>query len=73
MENETPAIEVAKQMAFEAVRAKLSPQYEYSIKATEKDGGWEVLILPKGRVRGGGARVYLQGAPMQVTKIVYLQ
>ena len=73
MEKEAPTVELAKQMAFDAVKADLSPQYEYTMKATEKDDGWEVLILPSGRVRGGGASVQVQKTPMQVTKIVYLQ
>lgn len=73
MENEVPAVELAKQMAFDAVKDHLSQQYEYTMKATEKDDRWEVLILPKGRVRGGGARVHVQKAPMKVTDVVYLQ
>jgi len=73
MAGEASAAEVAKEMAFEAVKGNLNQKYEYKIEATDKDDGWEVLILPKGRVRGGGARVHVRKMPVEVTSIVYLQ
>ncbi|MDI3290296.1 hypothetical protein [Polyangium sp. 15x6] len=66
-------VEKAKALAFDAVRAGLNQDYAYTLNATAKEDGWEVLILPQGRVRGGGARVHVQKNPMTVTKIVYLQ
>lgn len=65
--------EQAEKMALDTVKDELSRDYEYTTKVTETPEQWEVLILPKGRVRGGGARVFLSKEPMSVTSVKYLQ
>lgn len=66
-------VEQAKALAFQAVQDRLSQAYEYATTAKDTGESLEVLILPKGRVRGGGARVIVSKQPMKVLKTYFLQ
>lgn len=67
------AMEQARGLALQAVKDQLSPDYEYLTTVEERGDAWEVLILPQGRVRGGGAQVTVAKEPMKVLKIQFLQ
>lgn len=66
-------VEQAKALALQAVHDQLSPHYEYATTVKDKGESLEVLILPKGRVRGGGAKVIVAKQSMTVVKTYFLQ
>lgn len=66
-------IEQVKALALQAVHNQLSPDYEYVTTVKDKGDSLEVLILPKGRVRGGGAKVIVSQQSMTVVKTYFLQ
>jgi hypothetical protein len=66
-------IEQAKGLALQAVKDHLSPDYEYITTIEDRGTAWKVTILPKGRVRGGGAQVTVAKEPMKVLNIQFLQ
>lgn len=68
------SLEQAKQMAFAAVKAELDPEYRYKIRVEQENDRWRFVILPEGRVRGGGAKVTVsKEAEMKIIDIIYLQ
>jgi hypothetical protein len=76
MENTASAVvndEQVKALAFQAVHNQLSQDYEYAATVKDKGDSLEVLILPKGRVRGGGAKVIVSKQPLKVLKTYFLQ
>jgi hypothetical protein len=66
-------IEQAKGLALQAVKEQLSPDYEYLTTVEDRGTAWEVTILPKGRVRGGGAQITVAKESMKVLNIQFLQ
>jgi hypothetical protein len=67
-------VEHAKQIAFESVKADLPAEYHYKIRTEQDAEKWTFIILPEGRVRGGGVRVTVsKGANMKILDTIYLQ
>ena len=66
-------VEQAKALALQTVHTQLSPDYEYATTVKDTGDSFEVLILPKGRVRGGGAKVIVSKQSMTVVKTYFLQ
>ena len=66
-------IEQAKGLALQTVKDQLSPDYEYMTTVEDRGASWEVMILPKGRVRGGGAQVTVAKESMKVLNVQFLQ
>jgi hypothetical protein len=66
------SLEQAKQIAFDAVKTELDPEYRYKIRVEEENDRWRFVILPEGRVRGGGAKVTVSKAA-EIIDIIYLQ
>ncbi|HZT35104.1 MAG TPA: hypothetical protein VFA15_04220 [Nitrososphaera sp.] len=66
-------IEHIKELALQAVKDQLSSDYEYATTVEDRGTAWEVTILPKGRVRGGGAQVTVAKDSLKVLNIQFLQ
>jgi hypothetical protein len=66
-------VEQAKPLALQAVHNQLSHDVEYTTTVKDKRNSLEVWTLPKGRVRGGGAKVIVSQQPMKVLKTYFLQ
>lgn len=66
-------VEQAKALALQAVQNQLSRNYECATTVKDTGESIEVLILPKGRVRGGGAKVIVSKQSMKVLKMYFLQ
>lgn len=70
---EAPQVQ-AQQVAFDAVKEKLSKDYEYKTKVSkENDETWTFIVLPKARILGGGAQVTISKETLKVKKIMFLQ
>ena len=63
----------AEQVARKAVMDRLPADQNYSVDVTDNRDAWTFEFLPKGRTRGGGARVLVSKSRMEVVQIVYLQ
>lgn len=66
-------VQQIKALSLKTVHNQLSPDYEYATTVKDKGDSLEVLILPKGRVRGGGAKVIVSKQSMTVMKTYFLQ
>ena len=73
IESEEFDVSQAKETALQLVRKKLSTDYEYTVTTKDQGDYWEFVILPKGRVRGGGAQITVSKSSKEITKVLFLQ
>ena len=65
--------ELVREIAWKAVREKLSDSYAYNTTFHEKELHWIVTFVPDAKVRGGGAQVTVDKDHLMVTDVTFLQ
>jgi hypothetical protein len=70
---ESQQIETTAFAAFEAQMQAGLPASDYKITTSDKGDHWRVLILRKGRVRGGGGDVEVSKSEPPEIRVLLLQ